>query len=322
MKRAAIFIAAVAVSIGGLVRAQDQSFQPSADEESLDDQTLTVDVDEVSVLFTVTDDDGRYVTGLTADDFVVFEDRVPQEITVFEAENDLPLLMGLVIDVSGSVRDKLRFEQEAAIEFFYSTLERDRDQAMLIAFDTGVTLLQDFTHDPEDLAVAVDKLRAGGSSALYDAVWLAVSEKMAGAQGEMRRILIVISDGDDTASRKSLTEALELSQKNDVSIYAISTNSTAFFANDAQERGDRALETFAGETGGRAFFPFKIEELAVNFAEISDDIRNQYTIGYISTNVRRDGRFRRIQIQPRNNDHNVTARSGYYAPNDETSEED
>lgn len=309
------FVLALAAMVGvNLVSAQE----PQQDQEPTDqrdDQTITVDVDLVQVLFTATDRRGRLYTRLTEGDVRVFEDGIEQIITVFDSETDLPLTIALLIDTSGSIRDKLRFEQEAAIEFFYSTIERNRDKGMLVAFDSGVDLLQDFTDNPETLAEAVRKIRAGGGTSLYDAISLSISEKIT-QQPEGRRVLIVISDGDDNASRVSLTETLEMAQKNDVVIYAISTNSTANFGNRAQARGDKTLKTFAEETGGKAFFPFKIEDLAVSFADISEELRAQYTLAYIPTNAVRDGTYREIEVRPSDKDFKVKARKGYYAPRD------
>ena len=276
------------------------------------DQTITVDVDLVNVLFSVSDKRGRLNTDLTKDDLRVYEDGELQTITNFSSETDLPLTVALLVDTSGSIRDKLRFEQEAAIEFFYSTLRRKTDQAMLVTFDSGVDLLQDFTDNPETLADAVRKIRAGGGTSLYDAIFLAVSEKMAGEPG--RKVLIVISDGDDNASRTSMTETMEMAQKNDVTVYTISTNSTAHFGTREQRRGDRTLRTFAEDTGGRAFFPFKLEELAVSFEDISEELRSQYTLAYVPTNRNRDGSYREIKVEARNRDYRVKARKGYYAP--------
>ena len=276
------------------------------------DQTITVDVDLVNVLFSVSDKRGRRNTDLTKDDLRVYEDGELQTITNFSSETDLPLTVALLVDTSASIRDKLRFEQEAAIEFFYSTLRRKTDQAMLVTFDSGVDLLQDFTDNPETLADAVRKIRAGGGTSLYDAIFLAVSEKMAGEPG--RKVLIVISDGDDNASRTSMTETMEMAQKNDVTVYTISTNSTAHFGTREQRRGDRTLRTFAEDTGGRAFFPFKLEELAVSFEDISEELRSQYTLAYVPTNRNRDGSYREIKVEARNRDYRVKARKGYYAP--------
>ena len=276
------------------------------------DQTITIDVDLVNVLFSVSDKRGRLYTELTKDGLRVYEDGELQTITNFSSETDLPLTVALLVDTSGSIRDKLRFEQEAAIEFFYSTLRRRTDQAMLVTFDSGVDLLQDFTDNPETLANAVRKIRAGGGTSLYDAIFLAVNEKMAGEPG--RKVLIVISDGDDNASRISMTETMEMAQKNDVVVYTISTNSTAHFGTREQQRGDRTLRTFAEDTGGRAFFPFKLEELAVSFEDISKELRSQYTLAYVPTNRIRDGSYREIKVEARNRDYRVKARKGYYAP--------
>ena len=276
MKKFVICVFALMWVFVASTRAKEQSPEQR-------DQTITVDVDLVDVHFTVSDKKGTLFTGLKKEDFRVYEDGRPQPITNFSAETDLPLTIGLLVDTSGSIRDKLRFEQEAAIEFFYSTIRRRKDQGMLIAFDSGVDLLQDFTDNPETLAEAVRKIRAGGGTSLYDAISLAVTEKVAGQPG--RKVLVVISDGDDNASRVSLTETMEVAQKNNVSIYAISTNATANFGTREQQRGDKTLKTFADETGGRAFFPFKLEDLAVSFADISEELRSQYTLAYNPTNT-------------------------------------
>jgi VWFA-related protein len=214
----------------------------------------------------------------------------------------------------------LRFEQEAAIEFFYTAIEEGRDQGMLITFDSLPELLQDFTDNPEALSEAVRRIRAGGGTALYDAIFLAIDQKISLKQGEARRVVVVISDGDDNASRVSMTETMELAQRNDVAIYTISTNSTANFQTPEQNRGDRTLETFAAETGGRAFFPFELEELAVNFADISQELRSQYSLSYRPTNLSRDGSYREVRIEPLDDDFDVKHREGYYAPRENASD--
>lgn len=281
-----------------------------------DDAALVVDVDLVSLLFAVTDEGDRFLTGLGREDFEVFEDGARQEIRDFDAETDLPLTVAVVIDVSGSIREQLRFEQESAIEFFYATIEPSRDRGMLVTFDSAVEVLEEFTNRPDELAESVTRIRAGGGTALYDALFTAIGDRMA-AEREGRRVVILISDGDDNASRVSLTETLELAQRNDVTVYAISTNGTTRGGrSDDQKRGDRTLETFADETGGRAYFPFQLTDLAVNFREISEELRSQYVLTYVPTNTRRDGTYRRIEIRPRGRDHQVKARPGYYAPRD------
>jgi VWFA-related protein len=180
-------------------------------------------------------------------------------------------------------------------------------------------VLQEFTDNPEALSEAVRRIRAGGGTALYDAIFLSIDQRIVQEQREGRRVVILISDGDDNASRVSMTETLELAQRNDVAVYTISTNSTANFSSPEQRRGDRTLENFAGETGARAFFPFKLEELAVNFADISQELRSQYTLGYVPTNLARDGTYREIRVETIDDDYEVKHREGYYAPRDEGS---
>jgi len=289
-----------------------QNQTPQNQTRRTDGQTILVDVDLVNIFFTVADNKGRFITNLKKEDFRVFEDDKTQIVTNFSSETDLPLTIALLVDTSGSIRDKLRFEQEAAIEFFYSTLRRTKDKALIISFDSGVDLLQDFTDDPEVLSEAVRKIRAGGGTSLYDAVYLAVTEKLAEQQG--RSVLILISDGDDNSSRISLTETLEAAQKNFITIYSISTNSTAYFGSREQDRGDKTLKRFSEETGGKAFFPFKLQDLAVSFQDIGEELRSQYSVGYRSSNIKTDGTFRRIRIDVADKRYKAKARNGYYAP--------
>ena len=283
--------------------------KPSAPVQ--DEETISVNVDLVNVLFTVADNRGRFLPGLKQDAFRVYEDGKPQVITNFSAETNLPLTIALLIDTSGSVRDRLTFEQEAAVEFFYSTLIRGKDRAVVISFDSGIDLIQDYTDDPEILSKSIRKMRAGGGTSLYDAVYLAASEKLAKQDG--RRIMVVISDGDDNSSRISMTEVLETVQRNDIVIYTISTNSSGL-GGDGNSRGDKVLKRFADDTGGKMFSPFKLQDLNANFRNISEELRLQYALAYRPTNLKRDGTFRRIRIEPANKRHVVRARSGYYAP--------
>jgi Ca-activated chloride channel family protein len=285
---------------------------PGAAASSTDDQTLSVNVDLVNILFTVADRKGKFVTNLKKEDFKVFEDEKMQQITNFSSESDLPLTIALLVDTSGSIRDKLKFEEDAAIEFFYSTLQKGKDKGLLISFDSGVDLIQDFTDEPEKLANEIRKIRAGGGTSLYDAIYLAVNKKLAGQAG--RRVVILITDGDDNSSRISLTEALEAAQKNDVTIYGISTNSSAFFGSKEQERGDKTLKKFAEETGGKGFFPLKMQDLASSFVNIHEELRSQYQIGYRPSNGKMAGTFRRIKVDVADRRYKARARSGYYMP--------
>ena len=304
-----LMVSALALAQRG---SQQQKPAQVAAANPTDEQTLSVNVDLVNILFTVADKKGKFVTNLKKEDFKVFEDEKNQAITNFSSETDLPLTIALIIDTSGSIRDKLRFEQEAATEFFYSTLQRGKDKALIISFDSGVDLIQDYTDNPEKLADSVRKIRAGGGTSLYDAIYLAVTQKLAGQEG--RRIVILITDGDDNSSRVSLTETLEAAQQNNVTIYAISTNSTAYFGSKEQERGDKTLRRFSDETGGKPFFPLKIQDLANSFLDIHDELRSQYQIGYRTSNPRMDGSFRRIRVDVSDKRFKARARAGYYMP--------
>ena len=283
--------------------------KPSGDEIS----TLRVNATLVNTLFTVADKKGKFITNLKQSDFKVYEDERPQTVTAFSGESNLPLSIGLLVDVSGSIRDRLRFEQEAAIEFFYSTLHRGKDRGMVISFDSLPELIQDFTDDPEVLADAVRKIRAGGGTSLYDAIYVAVSEKLAKESQQRRKVLIVISDGDDNSSRLSMTETLDLAQRNNVTIYCISTNASANNSSKEAERGDKTLKKFSDETGGKTFFPLKLTDLASSFTDIGEELRSQYTIGYQSARID-DGTFRRIRIDVLNKSYKTRHRTGYYAP--------
>jgi VWFA-related protein len=276
-----------------------------------DEQTLSVNVELVNVLFTVADKKGKFTRDLKQEALRVYEDGKPQRITNFSADSNLPLTIALLIDTSGSVRDRLRFEQQAAIEFFSSTLIRGKDRALVISFDSGIDLIQDYTDDPEKLSKSIHTMRAGGGTSLHDAIHLAASQKLGGQAG--RRVIVIISDGDDNSSRVSINEALEAVQRNDVVIYTISTNS-AELGGERSKAGEKVLKRFAEETGGRLFSPVKIEDLSASFHNISEELRLQYTLAYHSTNPLRDGAFRRIRIEALDKRHVIRSRNGYYAP--------
>jgi VWFA-related protein len=293
-----------------LVSASILAQVPHAPEDGKP-QVISVNVTSVNVLFTVTDKKGKSIRNLTQEHFRVYEDNRRQTITNFSSEANLPLTIALLIDTSGSVRDRLPFEQEAAGRFFQSTLVRQKDRAVVMSFDTNVTLIQDYTDDSDTLTRAIRKMSAGGGTALFDAAYLAVTKKLVGQDG--RRILVVITDGDDTASRLSLDEALEAAQRNDVIIYAISTNSRGL-GGEKNRNGDEVLKKFAEITGGKVFFPSRIEDLSSSFRDITQELRFQYALAYSPVNLARDGRFRRIRVEPSDKRYLVRARTGYFAP--------
>ncbi len=276
-------------------------------------ETIRKRVDEVNVVFTVVDKRGRFVKDLKKDDFRVMDDsKPPASIVSFSSETNLPLRVGLLIDSSNSVRDRFRFEQEAAIEFLNSVVRPRFDQAFTIGFDTTAEVTQDFTDNAERLARGVRSLRPGGGTALYDAIYYASRDKLmkAEARGPVRRAIILLSDGDDNQSRVTREEAIEMAQRAEVIIYAISTN-----VSGVKERGDKVMERLAEATGGRAFFPFKIQDVANAFSDIQDELRSQYALSYKPADFRSDGRYRSIEIVAANQKNmKVRARKGYYAP--------
>ena len=276
-----------------------------------EDHLLRVEVDLVNIYFTVCNSKGRTIADLGRESFSVFEDGTPQTITNFSQESDVPLTMVLVIDTSGSIRDKLLFEKQAAVQFLQTTLRPGRDKAALFTFDTVLELQQDFTDDPAVLDQAVGRIRAGGGTRLYDALHFVMTEKLSGAQG--RKVIVLVSDGDDNSSKHSAEEVVELAQRNNVSIYAISTNAIGFRWPGA-DRSDGTIGMLSSETGGRAFFPNKVEKLSEYFKKLGNELRSQYTIAYRSTNPKRDGTYRRIRIDVNKAHYSVHARSGYYAP--------
>ncbi len=289
--------------------ASSRTVRPEADAPP---ERLRIDVDLVNLSFSVRDKKGQLVTDLTKENFKIYESNKLQEISNFAREADLPITVALVIDTSTSIRDKFKYEQEAAIDFFHTTLRRKKDKGLLLSFDSNVELLHDFTDDPDALTKAVKALKPGGGTKMFDAIYQVCQEKLKAEAGS-RKILILISDGDDNLSLESLESTLEMAQRSDVAIFAISTNSSAFFGMSSP-KNDKTLKRLADETGGRAFFPLKIEDLAQSFQDIAQELRSQYSLAYRSNNTNRDGAFRPIRIDTGRKDLRVKARKGYYAP--------
>lgn len=274
-------------------------------------QTIKKVVNEVPVIFTVTDKHGRFVKNLTKNDFKVVDDHKPAaSIVSFSSETDLPLRVGLLVDASNSVRDRFRFEQEAAIEFLNQIIRPRSDRGFVIGFDTTAEVTQDFTDSAELLSRGVRMLRPGGGTALYDALYYACRDKLMKARttGPVRRAVILLSDGEDNQSRVTREEAIEMAQRAEVIVYAISTN-----VSGVKLRGDKVLERLAEATGGRAFFPFKIQDVANAFSEIQDELRSQYLLAYKPADFQADGRYRTIDIVVDNKGLKVRARKGYFA---------
>lgn len=280
--------------------------------------TLKVSVDLVNVQFSVTDRRGRFIPGLKAEDFVLEEDGKRQDILHFARENELPLTIGMLIDTSPSVRPVFNEEKETAVGFFESIL-RANDLALVIGFDRAVTLVQDYTDRTRLLKTAIDELEIGGGTSLYDAIYLVCKEKLGHEAG--RKTVILISDGEDTTSKTKFFEALVAAHQSDAVIYSISNSPRGFFAKGNPGAigggGDPGtLRKFSEETGGATFFVDRGNSFKKIFDQIAQELRTQYSLGYISTNPNKDGKFRQIKIVPRNSSYMVRARKGYYAPKD------
>jgi len=285
---------------------------PAAAQQASDAQArIVLDVARVNLLFAVTDKKGRFVTNLTKDDFEIKEEKKEQQILEFVAESDLPLRLGILVDSSNSVRDRFKFQQEAAVEFVNSVV-RPEDKAVVVSYDSGAELVADLTGNTEVLAKAIRSLRPGGGTALYEAIYFACRDKLMQDQPrhKFRRAMVVLGDGDDNASRYTRDQALEMAQKADVVVYTISTNNTKL-----EQEGDKVLRYFASETGGMPFFPFQARELSQSFENISNELRHQYNVLYRPDPLKTDGLFHKVDVRVKTRkDLIVRARKGYYAP--------
>ena len=274
--------------------------------------TLHARVNEVNVLFIATDKHGKFVRDLGQNDFTILDDhKPPQAILNFRRETDLPLHLGLLIDVSGSVDSRFDFEQTAATSFLEHTVRKSFDRVFVMGFNSHAQMVQDFTDNTALLAKGIHGLRNGGGTALYDAIYRACKDKLAKDHPErpVRKAIIVVSDGEDNQSEVTRAQAIEMAQRAEVIIYAISTDDSGLVM-----RGDRVLEQLAEATGGRAFFPFKMKDITRSFAAIEDELRSQYIVSYKPADFDADGRYRTIEISSLKKDLQVRARKGYFAP--------
>jgi Ca-activated chloride channel family protein len=286
--------------------------QKTPPSEPQDKNRITLDVSRVNMLFTVSDKKSRFVTDLKKEDFEVIEGKKPQTILEFTSETDLPLRLAILIDTSNSIRDRFRFQQEAADAFIVNTVRPRQDKAMIVSFDTAAELVTDLTDDVAALQKAVMGLRPGGGTALYDAIYFACREKLMMDQPlyKFRRAMVLLSDGEDNQSKYTRDQALEMAQKADVTIYTISTNISHITTD-----GDKVLRYFAGETGGQIFFPFKATDLNQSFENISNELRHQYNIFYRPEPFKTDGLYHSVEMRVKGRrDLIVRARKGYYAP--------
>jgi Ca-activated chloride channel homolog len=332
--RISLAIWSATILCSALLHAQ-QPQQPSpppapAEPAYTSPQSIRQNVNLVDVLFTVLNRQNKIVADLNSENFRVFDDDAPQEIRFFNRQTDMPLRVGLLLDTSNSIRDRLKFEQEAAIDFLYNVIRRDKDQAFLMTIDDEPEMVQGFTGDLDTLREIILKQRAGGGTALYDAIYQACQQLLklppdvGNPDKDMRRVLVVISDGDDNLSRHSRGETLDVAQRAGVVIYTIST-STNWILTDQEagrgdlsnrkymkDEGDKVLQQFSDESGGRAFFPYHADDLAQSFSYIGQELRTQYSLAYEPPRVA-DGKFHKIRIEVNAKGLQVRARRGYYA---------
>ena len=278
------------------------------------DSTFVLNVNEVPVVFTVTDKHNHYVRDLSRKDFKVIDDGRPvSEIRSFRRETDLPLRVGLLIDSSASVRSRFKFEQEAAIEFMNQTIRPKYDQAFVLGFDSSLEVTQEFTGDSELLSKGIRSLRPGNSTRLYDAIFYACRERLLNTSEPMsvRKAIVLITDGEDNSSRTTREEAIDMALRANVIVYTISTNFPGY---SESGKYDKILQRIADATGGRWFEPFQVTDVANAFAQIQADLRSQYALAYRPEDFKHDGRYRTIEIMAEHKGLKVHSRHGYYAP--------
>jgi VWFA-related protein len=304
---------------------QPKPQKPAGTVEPGQDRPEVINVRRVRLPITVTDKKGQLVTGLTQNDFLILEDKVQQQIDSFTSEenNNLPLYVGVLMDTSPSTAGKLKFEQESAMNFIQTVVRPRKDRVLFATFDDQVTLRQDFTDRLELLDRAVFAVKATGKqTAMYDAIWQFCDEKMRSAQG--RRSLVIITDGDDTYSRADINDAIDIAQRTETTIFAISTKAglsgsvPGVEAGTVKDRGDKGLERLCEETGGAAFFTGDMLALERSFTKIARELRSQYLITYKSTNNTYDGSYRRVEVKLTNEKSNLKTRTkrGYKAVSD------
>jgi VWFA-related protein len=292
--------------------SQQQPGNSNTDSKDQKIPTVRIRSDEVNVIFTVVDKDGKFVRDLKQDQFRILDNKMPpKQVMNYAAQTDLPLQVGLLIDASNSIRDRFQFEKDAASEFLYEIIRPKTDRAFVLAFDEQWDVTQDFTGDIDKLRTGVRVIKAGGGTAMWDSVYFACRDKLMKEQagGSVRRAIILISDGEDNLSRVYRQEAIDMAQRAEVIIYTISTSLV-----ERHTKGDDDLKALAEATGGRAFFPIKLDDVVTAFSDIQEELRSQYMISYRPDQFVANGQFRPIQILTDSKKYKVRAKKGYYVP--------
>jgi len=297
----------------GQVQGQGQA--PASQTGNPDDSAFKIvtSVNEVNLIFTVTDKHGNFIPNLKQSDFALLDDqKAPARISSFTQQTNLPLRVGIVIDASTSIRSRFQFEQQAATEFLLGVLKSRSDRAFVMGFDSTPDVTQDWTNNLDALQTGVSKLRPGGGTALYDAVYTACRDKLldiSRGQEPVRRAMVLVSDGNDNQSRAYIDDAIKMCQRAETIIYAISTNWTP-----SRGKGDDVLQKMAEATGGRAFYPPSVDEMSLGFNSIQEELRSQYALTYTPADFRADGAFRTIYLFANDRRYQVRTRKGYFSP--------
>jgi VWFA-related protein len=293
--------------------AQQPGAAPAADQPDQTAPIIHLGVDEVNLIFTVTDKHGHYIPNLQQSDFALLDDqKAPAKVNYFRQQINLPLRVGIVIDASTSIRSRFQFEQQSATEFLLQILKARSDRAFVMGFDVAPSVTQDWTNNIDALETGVNRLRPGGGTALFDAVYTACRDKLlTGARDRepVRKAIVLISDGDDNQSRVHPDEAIKECQRAETIIYAISTNWTP-----SRGKGDSVLTQMSEATGGAVFFPPSVEEMSNSFKSIEEELRSQYALNYTPADFKTDGAFRSIYLYCNDRRYQVRAKKGYFAP--------
>lgn len=273
--------------------------------------TIKIQANEVNLIFTVTDKKGKFITGLKRENFGLLDNQLPPVAVLhFTQQTNLPLRVGILLDTSSSIRQRFQFEQDSAIEFLLQILHRN-DRAFVEGFDINTDVSQDFTNNVDLLNQGIRKLRPGGGTAMFDALYKTCKDQMLTLQdqGAVRRALILVSDGDDNYSRAEESDAIKMCQRAQTIVYSISTN-----ISPSKDKGDDVLKAISEATGGQAFYPIRIEDVATGFHNIEEELRSQYSLVYRPANLIADGSFRTIYFQANDQRYHVRAQKGYFAP--------
>jgi VWFA-related protein len=292
--------------------ATQQSGGQAPDQSPDTGPILRLNANEVNLIFTVTDRHGHYVPNLKQSDFALLDDqKAPAKVTSFRQQINLPLRVGIVIDASTSIRTRFQFEQQSATEFLLDILKTRSDRAFVMGFDVTPTVTADWSNNLDALEAGVNRLRPGGGTALFDAVYTACRDKLLSDRSPdpVRKAMVLISDGDDNQSRVRPDEAIKMCERADTIIYAISTNWTP-----SRGKGDQVLTQLSETTGGRVFFPPSVEEMANSFHEIEAELRSQYALTYTPADFQYNGAFRPIYLYCNDRRYSVRAKKGYFAP--------